>query len=395
VDQKSRKRSLMIIDDAALNLKILSESLKDEYEVTLFRSGEEALEVVGSLKPDLILLDVLMPGMDGYEVCRRLKADERTRAIPIIFLTALTEEMEETRGLALGAVDYITKPISIPILLLRIKTQLQLLEQNQKLAETIRLNQKTPVQRKPVLSAPEAEQNLARAIQTHFLIPTPPASSLFQAHVFYQPRHAVGGDIYDFVERREKDVGFFIGDTGITGTSAVMTGILLRELFREHHKVSESPGPLLQTLNNAIHEKLGELYISGFYGLLSHENRRFSFSNAGNPTTLIYHARDGHVEKLSQGGLPLGTIKAEIPYPTGTVNLEPGDRILMYSDGLIEGIGDEPLAGIGFLAERFAGHAQSSLKEMVQHLTKEMEEQCDTSGRYREDDVTVLAIEIL
>lgn len=395
MDPKSRKRSLMIIDDAALNLKILSESLKDEYEVTIFRSGEEALSVVGGIRPDLILLDVLMPGMDGYEVCRRLKADEKTRSIPIIFLTALTEEMEETRGLALGAVDYITKPISIPILLLRIKTQLQLLEQNQKLAETIRKTQRLPVPQKQVPTPPEAELNLARAIQAHFLTPAPPLSSHYGAHVFYQPRHAVGGDIYDFFERREKDVGFFIGDTGITGTSAVMTGVLVRELFREHHKSSEAPGLLLQALNNAIHGKLGELYISGFYGLLSQENRRFTFANAGHPTTLIYHAKDGHVEKLSQGGLPLGTIKAEIPYSTGTVNLEPGDRILMYSDGLIEGIGDEPLAGIGFLAERFAGHAKKPLKEMVQLLTEEMEEQCDTSGRYRDDDVTVLAIEII
>jgi sigma-B regulation protein RsbU (phosphoserine phosphatase) len=385
----------MIIDDAALNLKILSESLKDEYEVTIFRSGEEALGVVGGIRPDLILLDVLMPGMDGYEVCRRLKADEKTRSIPIIFLTALTEEMEETRGLALGAVDYITKPISIPILLLRIKTQLQLLEQNQKLAETIRENQRRTVQQKPIPTAPETELNLARAIQGNFLTPAPPISQLFQAHVYYQPRRAVGGDFYDFVERRETDVGFFIGDTGLTGTSAAMTEVLFREFFREYHKTSASPGVLLQTLNNAIHGKLDEFYISGFYGLLSQENRRFTFANAGNPATLIYHAAEGRVEKLTQGGLPLGTIKAEIPYPTGTVDLDPGDRVLMYTDGLIEGIGDEPLAGVGSLAESLARHAGRSLKEMVKLLTEEMEDLCETSGRYRDDDVTVLAVEIL
>jgi response regulator RpfG family c-di-GMP phosphodiesterase len=121
-----RKRTILVIDDTADNLSLLAGLLKDRYRVRLANSGEKALATlaVDEELPDLILLDVVMPGLSGYEVCERLKAHERTRAIPVIFLTGMSSEEDESRGLALGAVDYITKPVSPPILLARVRTQL-------------------------------------------------------------------------------------------------------------------------------------------------------------------------------------------------------------------------------------------------------------------------------
>ena len=119
--------TVLVVDDASENLTFVRELLKALYKVKLANSGERALEVAAdTAPPDLILLDIRMPGIDGYEVCRRLKADPRTAAIPVIFLTALTDSADEEKGLALGAVDYITKPISGPIMLARVRTHLNL-----------------------------------------------------------------------------------------------------------------------------------------------------------------------------------------------------------------------------------------------------------------------------
>ena len=119
--------TVLVVDDTPDNLVLMSGLLKDEYRVKVANSGERALKIaISDSPPDLILLDIMMPEMDGYEVCKRIKAYPATRRIPVIFLTAMAEVEDETRGLSLGAVDYITKPISPPIVLARVRTHLAL-----------------------------------------------------------------------------------------------------------------------------------------------------------------------------------------------------------------------------------------------------------------------------
>ena len=123
----SEKKSILVVDDTPDNLTLISALLEDTYIVKVANNGEKALKIaLAASSPDLILLDIMMPKMDGYEVCRRLKTEDKTRTIPVIFLTAKAEVEDEKMGLDLGAVDYITKPISPPIVLARIKTHLQL-----------------------------------------------------------------------------------------------------------------------------------------------------------------------------------------------------------------------------------------------------------------------------
>lgn len=118
---------VLIVDDQPANLRVLGEALRAEYDVRIAVSGEKALELAtGQDAPDLVLLDVVMPGMDGYEVIRRLKDDPATRSIPVIFVTSLGDEEDEYKGLALGAVDYLPKPVHLPIALARIRTHVDL-----------------------------------------------------------------------------------------------------------------------------------------------------------------------------------------------------------------------------------------------------------------------------
>ena len=119
--------TILVVDDAPENIDLLDSVLSQEYTIKAALNGEKALKIAGSENPpDIILLDIEMPGMDGYEVCRRLKADPQTRDIPIIFVTAKSDESDETKGLEIGAVDYITKPFSPPIVQARVKTHLAL-----------------------------------------------------------------------------------------------------------------------------------------------------------------------------------------------------------------------------------------------------------------------------
>jgi putative two-component system response regulator len=122
-----RRAVVLVVDDTPQNLSVMSDLLEDLYTVKVVPNGAKALKVARSpMPPDLILLDIMMPEMDGYEVCRQLKAARETRDIPVIFLSAKSEEADEQEGLSLGAVDYITKPISAPIVLARVKTHLTL-----------------------------------------------------------------------------------------------------------------------------------------------------------------------------------------------------------------------------------------------------------------------------
>ncbi|MGE5271235.1 MAG: two-component system response regulator [Thiohalocapsa sp.] len=123
--------TILIVDDAPENLAVLAQALADTYRVKAARDGQGALQIAaGDPPPDLILLDIVMPGLDGFEVCRRLKGEAATAGIPVIFLTARTQIEDEERGFALGAVDYISKPVSPPVVRARVKTHLQLKASN-------------------------------------------------------------------------------------------------------------------------------------------------------------------------------------------------------------------------------------------------------------------------
>lgn len=131
-------QTILVVDDVPENILILADILSGKYRVKAANNGKKALQIAFDTVPDIILLDIMMPCMDGYEVCRRLKEDPRTRGIPVIFITAMGEIEDETRGFALGAVDYITKPVSPPIVLARVETHLQLHDQNRALEKKVR-----------------------------------------------------------------------------------------------------------------------------------------------------------------------------------------------------------------------------------------------------------------
>jgi hypothetical protein len=143
------KPSILVVDDTPANLSLMTGLLEDDYKVRASTSGEKALKIAFSENPpDLILLDIMMPEMDGHEVCKRLKASELTKKIPVIFLTAMSESEDEEKGLSMGAVDYITKPINPSIALARIKTHIDLYQSLQTIDSSNRVIQEQAEQLK-------------------------------------------------------------------------------------------------------------------------------------------------------------------------------------------------------------------------------------------------------
>lgn len=151
------KKSIMIVDDNMTNLKIGRSALTNQYNVYTVVSGEKLFQMLEKVSPDLILLDVEMPEMDGYEAIRRLKADKKTAAIPVIFLTARNDSISELEGLSLGAVDYIIKPFSPPILLKRVETHLLLKDYNDDLLGMVETKTKTVIELQNVILQATAE----------------------------------------------------------------------------------------------------------------------------------------------------------------------------------------------------------------------------------------------
>ncbi len=132
-----QKYTVLVVDDISTNIDVLAGILEDEYIVCAANSGTEALAAIAENPPDIVLLDIMMPEMDGYEVCQRLKSDISSRTIPVIFVTAMGEVEDEMKGFEVGAVDYITKPVSPPIVKARVRTQLELFNQNRMLDKKV------------------------------------------------------------------------------------------------------------------------------------------------------------------------------------------------------------------------------------------------------------------
>jgi len=127
------KQTILVVDDTPENIDVLRGILADRYKIKAAVDGSKALRICAKSPPDLILLDVMMPQMDGYEVCKQLKSDDATASIPVIFVTAKNEVEDETRGFMVGGVDYITKPVSPPLVRARVRTHLALYDQNREL----------------------------------------------------------------------------------------------------------------------------------------------------------------------------------------------------------------------------------------------------------------------
>jgi phosphoserine phosphatase RsbU/P len=376
------QKLILVVDDTPLNISVIAGTLKDTYRTKVATSGAKALAITaGDEKPDLILLDVMMPEMDGYEVCRRLKADPMTREIPVIFLTAQTEAEDETRGFQVGAVDYIHKPFSAAVVKARVHTHVVLRETREKLARQLLAIQK--------------ELETARLIQQSILPETVPQIEGLDIAARYIPMAAVAGDFYDFIVVDGQRVGILVADVSGHGMPAALIASMLKIALAAQAVHADNPARVLQGLNQALCGKFQHHYVTAAYVFLDMKKRTLTYAGAGHPPLLMWNGGSTGVRDVTENGLFLGRFDFAT-YSSVEIPLAAGDHGLLYTDGISETNNPEGVEfGSGRFREFLSGEKNGSANQLVDGLLKELARwSARGEGEDLDDDITMVAINV-
>jgi sigma-B regulation protein RsbU (phosphoserine phosphatase) len=409
--------SILIVDDTAANLQVLAGMLKDRgYKVRPAPSGKLALSAARRDPPDLILLDINMPEMNGYEVCEHLKADDQLQAIPVIFISALTEPLDKVKAFANGGVDYITKPFQMEELHARVETHLKLrglqvaLElANERLAK--------------VNGRMSRDLRAAAKIQETFLPREAPRVPGVDFAWLYRPCDELAGDGLNVIPFGAGQVAIYILDVSGHGVASALLSVTLSRLLSppsepssiliRHEEIGTGlgdprptggsgdprptrfditpPAEVAARLNRLFpFEAATEQLTTMVYGIYSAATGEFRYVSAGHPGP-VHLPSGGEPVILESKGFPLGLTDGS--FEERTVRLGAGDRLYLYSDGLTEAM---DAVGKQFGSARLLeaiGHARSQpLGEGVAAL---LAKAARWHGSEKlQDDVSILAVEV-
>lgn len=316
------KPTILIVDDASENIDVLKGILQDQYVIRAAISGELALRLaLIEPLPKLILLDVMMPGMDGYEVCRQLKENPRSRDIPVIFVTAMIETANELQGLALGAVDYLTKPVVPAIVKARVNTHLAL---NTALHQLKEVNQ--------ILGS---EKELLEEIVMRMHSASPFDGQRLR-HI-KKSLEKTCGDIVLSACRPDGTQHVLVGDFSGHGLSAAFAGPLVSYIFYSLTSAGHTLDRILAEIHRTLYQHLPtQLYMAASALELSAQCDQVRVWNFGLPPVLCLSEADGIV-KVKSKDLPLGICESfDVFEPHALINPCPSMRIYQYSDGITE-----------------------------------------------------------
>jgi sigma-B regulation protein RsbU (phosphoserine phosphatase) len=373
-------KTLLLVDDEPANIQIVNSILKDIYKTRIATNGAKALELASQVPaPDLILLDVMMPEMNGYEVCSRLKSADHTRDIPVIFLTGQTEIDDETKGFEVGAVDYIHKPFSPAVVQARVRTHLVLRGIREQLASQLKTIQ--------------GEMDTARQIQLSILPREIPAIKGLDIAARYIPMTSVAGDFYDFIPIDEKRIGILVADVSGHGMPAALISSMLKIALDGQIKCASDPARVLAGLNRALCGKFKGHFVTAAYVFVDTEKQSICYAGAGHPPLILRDQSAAATREFVENGLFLGFFP-EATYTSVELPFKPGDWGVLYTDGILE---TTDLSGEEFGVGRFKDFLESnhdlSAGQFVDRFLVELSRWSDAaSGRESEDDITLLAI---
>ena len=324
---QASKPSILVVDDTPANLTLMTGLLQDNYQVRAATSGEKALKIANSdSPPDLILLDIMMPEMDGHEVCRRLKADPKTAEIPIIFLTAMSEIEDEEKGLKLGAVDYITKPVSPPIALARIHTHITIYQQRKALIES---------QLNLAMEINEAAEYIANALPAEM-------DGSISSRWKHIPSTSLGGDAFGHHWIDQDHLAIYLLDVCGHGVGSALMSVSAINVLRSQSLIAtdfKSPASVLAAINNAfLMEHHNNKFFTMWYGVYDRSSNKLCYATAAHPPAfLITKEASGSVEfhELTTRNTAIGFLEDAV-FKEDCMNLEDINKLYVYSDGVYE-----------------------------------------------------------
>ena len=374
----SVKSSLLVVDDNEINRDLLARRLTREgHQVTLAADGRQALEMIEAGSFDLVLLDILMPELNGYQVLDRLKTQGRLRDLPVIMLSAFGEMDIVVQCIGLGAEDYLPKPYDPVLLRARIGACLEKKRLRDRLREQLR--------------AIEQELDVAARIQQSILPRTFPVSERVEIFAEMTPARAIGGDFYDFFQIDETRFGFAIADVSGKGAPAALFMALSRAFLKATAGEGMAPGECLGRVNRLVHaENHVGMFVTLFYGTLNVLTGEVEFANAGH--NYPYLLRPGAPpEVLNHDTSMVIGVMGEMDYPTHRLQLRPGEGLFLYTDGVTEAMNQaEEMFSEDRLEEVLTRHCGRSLEATTRGVIEAVRQFAE--GAQQSDDVTMLLV---
>ncbi|PKL45370.1 MAG: hypothetical protein CVV42_18555 [Candidatus Riflebacteria bacterium HGW-Riflebacteria-2] len=377
---------ILLVDDEPFNRDMLSRRLqKRGLQVIQAESGKEALALIAGELPELVLLDVMMPDMDGIETLRKIREKHPAQELPVIMVTARDATDDIVEALELGANDYLTKPVDFQIALARIRTQLSL--------------RKATHENALYTKRAELEMKVARTVYRALLPSEFPEMEQFSFGLIFEPCFSIGGDFFEIISYPEtSQTGILFADVSGHGVSgAILTAMFkawVNMAFREH----ASPKDALRWLNEKISEDFPAGYfVCVFFVMLNDRTGEASYFSAS-PDVPLLMRNDGTIEEISDGGRPLGLFSMDMDidddelFPAGSFTLAPGETLILFTDGLPD-IQKKCGSRIGLSG------VTDWLKETglvtPQAITDALFSRAKTllAGRNQEDDMMIMAIQ--
>jgi len=367
----------LLVDDAKPNLDILVEGLKSEYKLSLALNGEMALQAAVRTPPDLVLLDIVMPGLDGYEVCRRLRQMPETAEVPIMFLSSLEDVQNKARGFEAGGNDYLTKPFEMLEVKARVHSLLKAKAYSDAVKEQI-----------------ASELRIARDIQMGML--PHDFSSINEAYsvnldAVLQPAREVGGDLYGVCACGPERLMLFFGDVSGKGIPASMLMVRAISLARLLAREVAEPDEILARLNDELAtDNSSGMFVTFLCAAYRPRSRILSFSNAGHCRPLLISRSQGARWALDHLGTALG-FETGLKFERTDVQLEVGDALVLYSDGVTEAfdLQEECYGNDRLLADASALAGQSA-SVTTSHLLKKVRRFAGAAPQ--SDDIAILTM---
>lgn len=370
--QDNQSFKILAVDDSPVNLGIIKSVLTREgYEVFTADNGPEARELASENVPDLILLDIIMPGEDGFEVIQSLKRESTTSRIPVIFLSGVSEIDSKVKGFSLGAVDYILKPFHPKEVLARVRIHLKL---------SVATNSLIASQAEKLKQVEKAQSDL-------LVSPSQLPNAVFG--VSYESLYEAGGDFYDVLPISEHIYGYCVADFSGHDISTSYLTASMKALLKQNCTPLYQPNESMKLVNDVLAEILpmGK-YLTSVYVRLNRKTNQLTIINSAHPPAVFIPA-EGPVKLIRLDGDILGMFKDAI-FGEITLDVKKGDRILLYSDGLVEEEKAVWTKGAEKLVEISDNLRNADIKELPELIKKAVFEQMDKP----EDDVVIMAIEV-
>lgn len=380
--------TLLVVDDNEDNRYTLTTRLKRQgyTEVTTAVNGRQALDLLRRRSFDLVLLDIMMPELNGYQVLEQLKADETLRNIPIIMISAVDEIESVIRCIELGAEDYLPKPFNPTLLKARIGACLE----KKRLRDEVM----------SYLARIEDELKFAREIQMSMVpavFPPPTPERPVEIFAALEPARQVGGDLYDFFYTGEGRLWFLIGDVSDKGTPAALFMAKTKALVRQVATLLRAPdggppGPhnIMVRVNDEMSRDNGlSMFVTFFLGMLDLGTGELHCCNAGHLAPYVLGREGVEVLKIPRGN-PLG-VRAGTAYASADRTLTPGEGLFLFTDGVTEAMdGEGRLFGEERLVEVLQAVVTEGPAKVIAAVMSKV--RAFTAGAPQSDDVAALAI---